>query len=452
MDTVRLVPGSGKYLVAILAVLLVVCSVHVIAEDQISSPEPAVYLNFNEESGPGALDASGHNNAGTIVGAARTATGMCWGALLFNGTGEFVTIPYTPQNHPEQNITVSAWFYVDSYSPQTLVSTSRNGGYWLGFGDGNDLWWTINTEDSGIVSVPVNHEGIGLRQWHHVTGTYDGTSSKIYLDGSLRNRADASGPLHYEYRNSVILGADAGEDQTPDTSCPRFLEGGLDDVRIYDSALTYSQVMEDRFRCSAEPGQIPRAPENETFTLPSCLSSSGSLQLAGGGSATRTLLFSDLRENGTWLVSVPPGSELAVKAHDLYSSFYPDAWYVGIDDGGRRVDRSIAFPNTNNAPVEGVIPSGHATVSIHYFDGKYRFPASVDVTFECRPAPPLPVQVIPRNILSNPGIVIYSASWATLIAVLVVVVWMHRRKAKRKAQEEVCGTGADGTGENGKER
>ena len=442
MDTACSTPGMRKYIVFFLVLLLAVC-IPVTGADPAPAPDPALYLNFNEEGGTTALDASGHYNPGIIMGADRTRSGMCWGALLFNGMGEYVSIPYTERNHPRQNITVSTWFYVDSYNPQTLVSSYQNGGYWLGFGDGNDLWWTVNTERSGAVSVPVLHEGIALRQWHHVTGTYDGTSAKIYLDGSLRNRANASGPLHYEYQNSVLLGADAGEGEMSDPACPRFLRGGLDDVRIYDTALTYSEVMEDRFRCSAEPGKIPRAVENETFALPTCLSSSGSLVLAEGQSATRTLLFSDIIENGTWAVSVPPGSVLVVKARDLYSSSYPDAWYVEIADGDQRIDRSIAFPSTNNAPTDGVIPSGNAVVTIRYFDGKYRFPASVEVTFECRPAPPLPVQIIPKNILANTGIVIYSASWATLIAVLVVVVWLHRRKVARKAaakKEELCDT------------
>jgi hypothetical protein len=52
---------------------------------------------------------------------------------------------------------------------------------------------------------------------------------------------------------------------------------------------------------------------------------------------------------------------------------------------------------------------------------------------------------IPRNILANPSIVIYSASWATLIAVLVVVIWLHRRRTKdRELKPEAEGeTGTD---------
>lgn len=415
-----------------------------------SSAEPGVYLDFNEGSGTLALDSSGHGNTGTLVGTTRISSGGCGSAILFDGNGNYATIPYSSTNHPQDAITVSAWFYVDSLEPQTLISTYHDGGYMLGFGDGDDLWWIVDTEESGIVSVPVQHEGITPRQWHHVAGTYDGKTAKIYLDGSLRNLVNASGPIHYEHNNYVTLGTVADTADEPDTLCPRFLRGGLDEIRIYDTALGYSQVMDDRFRCSAEPQLLLPESANITFVTPACRASSGSLQLANGESATRFLLFPNITVNGTWQVSVPPGSELVVTARDRYSQSYPDAWYVEIADGKQRVDRSIAFPNTNNAPVKGIIPSGNAVVTIRYFDGKYRFPASVEVEFRCIEAPIRPPEIIPKNIFSNPGIVIYSASWATLIAVLVVVIWMHRRKRRGTPAE----TGLEGTpaGYNAKEQ
>lgn len=406
--------------------------------------DPALYLDFNEGSGLTLLDASGHGNAGTTVGAIRTGSGGCGWALLFNGTGEYVSIPHTSLNHPAKTITVSTWFYVDSFEPQTLISTYEDGGYWLGFGDGNDLWWVINTEKSGLVTVPVQHEGITPGQWHQVTGTYDGETAKIYLDGALRNRVNATGDIHYEYANYVLLGADAGTQTFPDTVSPRYLKGGLDEVRIYDTALGYSKVMDDRFLCSAEPGTIHAAPANATAAFPGTVS--GSVQLNNGETATRTFVFPDKTTNGTVQVSVPAGSKLVVAARDLFSSSYPDAWYVEIADGPQRVDRSIAFPNTHNTPVEGVIPSGNATVYLRYFDGEYRFPASVEVVFQCIAAPPSPPITIPKTLLVNPSIVIYSASWATLIAILVVAIWIHRRKSA-KHQQEPAPAGSNGTGE-----
>ena len=97
----------------------------------------------------------------------------------------------------------------------------------------------------------------------------------------------------------------------------------------------------------------------------------------------------------SWNVTLPPGSTLVVKAQDFYSQSYPDYWYIELSDENGRITRSVAFPNTNNAPVKGVVPSGNATVLIRYFDGKERFPAKVSVQFESitPPKPQLPPQI-----------------------------------------------------------
>jgi len=408
--------------------VLVLLSVGIACATQdsaIPSSEPSTYLNFNEGSSVYAIDLSGYGNAGTIHDATRIGNGGCGGALLFNGNDSYVSIPFSYDNHPVKGITVSLWVYTDSFNPQVLLSSYHNGGYRLAFDDGNDLWWTINLEGKGDISVPIRHEGITPGEWHHVTGTYDGYISKIYLDGVLRNQVNATGAIHYDANNYVIVGADAGTYDIPDLTCPRFFRGGIDEVRIYDRALSYGEVMDDRFGCPTEPGV-------HVMTLPAggntgtCAASSGSVDLTNGLVVTRQLGFTNQTENGIWGVSLPKGSRLIVRASDVYAKTYPDAWYVEIGDENGRITRSIAFPNTNNAPVEGVIPSGNATVTVRYFDGLYRFPSQVNVQFESVAVQPPPV--IPKTILENPIIVIYSASWATLIAIIVVVFWLHKRR------------------------
>ncbi|MFA6224695.1 MAG: LamG domain-containing protein [Methanoregula sp.] len=395
---------------------------------QDTTTDPSLYLSFNEGSGTSVLDGSGHGNSGTLHSASRIENGGCGGALRFNGINSYVAIPYSSRNHPEGAITVSTWFYTNSFRPQTLISSYNEGGYRLGIGDGGDLWWTVNLEGHGDLDLPIQHEGISLNQWHHVTGTYDGKNSKIYLDGVLRNQQNASGLIHYPYTNYVILGANAGTGDQPDAGCSGSLHGGLDEVRIYPRALTYGEVMDDRFRCSQEP--VAPSITGKTEEPATCYPASGALQLGQGESVTRILSFSDITENGIWRVTLPAGSKLIVSARDFYSKAYPDAWYIEIGDEHGRITRTIAFPNTNNAPAEGVIPSGNATVTIRYFDGKERFPARVAIQFESIAPPPQPPSFIPQNVFANPIIIIYSASWATLIALILVVVWLHRRKKK----------------------
>ena len=240
--------GMRSYVVFSLFLLFLLCGTPVYAQKQVAAPEPAVYLNFDEGSGNSALDSSGHGNAATLHNVSRIESGGCSRALSFSNPDSYVAIPFRVLNHPSEEITVSTWFYIDNFTPASLVSGYHNGGYRLGFDDGNDLWWTLNLEKSGDVSVPVQHENIALHQWHQVTGTYDGNTMKIYLDGILRNQANATGAIHYEDDNYIILGAEAGASDMP-AQCPPSFTGGLDEVRIYPVALTYSQVMDDRFRC-----------------------------------------------------------------------------------------------------------------------------------------------------------------------------------------------------------
>jgi hypothetical protein len=426
------IPGTGRLKTCTLFCLVLLCitsGAHAQTDISQTITEPGVYFNFNEGSGNYALDASGNGNAGTIHGASRIESGGCGRALFLNGLNNYVEIPFSSQNHPTHAITVSLWFYSDSFEPQVLISTYEQGGYRLGFDDGNDLWWTLNLEKRGEVSIPVQHEGITLYQWHQVTGTYDGNTMKVYLDGVLRNQMNATGAIHYEYNNYVTLGADAGFYNTTDPDCPQYFHGGLDEVRIYPGALTYGQVMDDRFSCAQEP--VPPSHNviirNQMF--PQCSAKSGSVNLSSNDVVTRVLSFTNQAENGTWSVTLPPGSTLVVKALDFYSLSYPDAWYIELSDENERITRSIAFPNTNNAPVKGVVPSGNATVLIRYFDGKERFPAKVLVRFESITPPP--PQITPHSVLNYPIIVIYTASWATLIAIIVVMIWLHRRKTEK---------------------
>jgi hypothetical protein len=428
-------PWRNRFTLIVCTVLLVILTGAPVLAAMDDAVEPVVYLNFNEGSGIVALDASGNGNAGTLHNVSRVENGGCGGALVFDRIDNYVSIPYRSANHPEKGITVSTWFYVDSFEPQALITTGYNGGYYnggygLAFGDGNDLWWTINLPGEDEVSVNVQHEGITPRQWHQVAGMYDGKTSKIYLDGVLRNQVNASGPIVYETPNYVMLGAAAGRYDTPDTTCPQYFHGGLDEVRIYDQAIPYNQIMDDRFRCSQETVSPPQDTPAADATAASCTADSGSMNLAPGESVSRILTFTDNSMTGTWQVRMQPGSTLVVKADDRYSEVNPDSWYIEIADKGGAIDRSIAFPNTRNTPIDGVITDGNATVSIRYFDGKERFPATVAVQFAAiAPPPPPPPPVEP---FLNPIIVIYSASWATLIALILVILWLHRRSKERR--------------------
>ena len=73
-------------------------------------------------------------------------------------------------------------------------------------------------------------------QWHHIATTYAKKEQKLYKDGELVVNKPNAGDMN-ENANPVIIGAANG------TS--RYFNGLLDDVRIYDNALSEDEVKKD---------------------------------------------------------------------------------------------------------------------------------------------------------------------------------------------------------------
>jgi hypothetical protein len=100
-------------------------------------------------------------------------------------------------------------------------------------GANGEVVWSSGT---GTVSTSASYND---GNWHQVTAVYDGTSNKIYLDGSLAKSAAASGTMAGT-TNSLYLGGDptylvAGVNE-------RFFAGALAQAAFYTNALTPSQI------------------------------------------------------------------------------------------------------------------------------------------------------------------------------------------------------------------
>ncbi len=87
---------------------------------------------------------------------------------------------------------------------------------------------------------PCNDDNIGPSiqdgEWHFLAGTWDGDDIKLYIDGELESEMPCKGELSPN-NESVYIGA-RGASQ-------RFLTGALDEVKIYNYALTKDELLQD---------------------------------------------------------------------------------------------------------------------------------------------------------------------------------------------------------------
>jgi hypothetical protein len=198
------------------------------------------YWKFDEGSGGTATDSAGTNN-GVLVGDTTWTTGRVDGALSFDGDGDYVAV--SPIAVLTGNtLTAQAWIRVSNlgaFNPiltQNVYSMS-NDGYYLYVFDGCPTFFVVKSfVGSAKAASP---EPINADQWYHVAGTNDGTRLKLYVNGQLKASVPSGGGLT-GVNNNAYIGCES--------ISPYYYTGLIDDVRIYDRA-----VSESEFRDIADP-------------------------------------------------------------------------------------------------------------------------------------------------------------------------------------------------------
>lgn len=191
---------------------------------------------FNDCSGAVAKDSSGSGGNGTLPNATSWSTDTPYGtgcSLSFDGTSFTAQIPNSSALQPTANITVTAWIKTSSVSAtyREIVRKSSTGtGYFLLLNAGNNIAFAptgASTEyDNGAAFTS---DG----KWHMVAGTYNGTTVKIFIDGTLRASYAGAGALSVD-SDPVYIGSNLGTGQ--------FFPGLIDDVRIYGGAVSTAGI------------------------------------------------------------------------------------------------------------------------------------------------------------------------------------------------------------------
>ena len=203
----------------------------------ITNPNLVGWWKLDAGDGTVAVDFSGHGNHGTIRGSTFWIDGYDLGALEFTGPGDFVEMNGYEGITGANSRTMTAW--VKTTTPNRTILT------W-GVNTTGQKWRMRSDATSGL-RVEVNggyHYGvtsIADGQWHHVAVTFedDGTpdvlDTVLYVDGQLDATAESlDEPIDTSATGVVRIG------ESPWHNAP--FVGLIDDVRIYDKALTLQEI------------------------------------------------------------------------------------------------------------------------------------------------------------------------------------------------------------------
>jgi hypothetical protein len=200
------------------------------------------FWDFEHSDGKTVKDASGNNLYGRLFGDAHVTNDPDRGGqvLSLDGSRDWVECGKDVRFDISSEITVACWIRVRSFHSKWQTVMSK----------GDNAWRLARHEETGRLelactgaSVPgVTWGGISGKRnvndgkWHHVVGVYDGARMSLYIDGALDVSSEASGEIGTN-NWSVLIGANE-EMAQPDRS----FDGLIDDVRIYDYALSEAEI------------------------------------------------------------------------------------------------------------------------------------------------------------------------------------------------------------------
>ena len=202
------------------------------------------YFPFNGN----ASNESGNGLDGSVYGAILTTDpfGNPDSAYLFDGYDDCIIIPNTDGAFNLYEWTVSAWckpFTSLSYgaSGPVVWKTSNNDFNYDTFGlswEPGDDWILKLERASNDEDVTIYSSTYVPGSWHIVTGTYDGQNISIYVDGELDDTRYVREIIAYTGPAPLMLGS------TLNTNHHNrgVFDGPIDEVRIYDRALSGGEV------------------------------------------------------------------------------------------------------------------------------------------------------------------------------------------------------------------
>jgi hypothetical protein len=203
-------------------------------------PPPAGLVaaySFNEGAGTTLGDSSGNGLNGSIAGATWSATGKFGGALNFDGVNDWVTVADNNLLDLSTGMTVMAWVNMDVTSGfrDVLIKEGNNvdvynlyARNWRGRPESNVFVGGTNRTAEGST--------LAANTWIHLTGTYDGAVLRYYANGTLAASTNAAGSIATS-TGALRIGGNSlwGE----------FFDGRIDEVRIYNRALSQAEIQSD---------------------------------------------------------------------------------------------------------------------------------------------------------------------------------------------------------------
>ncbi|MBD3183454.1 hypothetical protein GF312_14240 [Candidatus Poribacteria bacterium] len=218
-----------------------------------------LYLPFDEGEGDTAEDQSGNGNDGALMGNPEWVNGKFGKALQFNGeeNTNYVEIPDSPDLNPPEEISLTAWIFIDDFVPTGGIISKY-------IGAGNQRSYNLHMNHtpgafaitSGVssngafqagvstTSVSMENGTLVAGEWQHVGMTFKASDFlRIYHNGEMKAEADAAATESiFDNNVTLLIGTDFDVGGAHNGQAREFT-GIIDEVAIFNRALSDGEMM-----------------------------------------------------------------------------------------------------------------------------------------------------------------------------------------------------------------
>jgi hypothetical protein len=193
-------------------------------------------------------DFSGNGYNGTVYSASPTSDrlGNTSGALRFDGNADLVGIPSASINNLTSG-TIAAWIKLNDNTDETITAKQRDSvNSWALFTVGY-IPHTTGGVPGKLYFHPRNNVPTGVASsasiiptgvWRHVAVTFSSTSVRIYINGALDSSKSGDYSVGSNLTTTNTIGGWIAQPNPP-----HWFNGMIDDVRIYNRALTDAEIL-----------------------------------------------------------------------------------------------------------------------------------------------------------------------------------------------------------------
>lgn len=220
-----------------------------------------------------ANDLSGNAKNGTVTGAILTSDrfGSANSAYNFSGATQFITCTSISELNGSSSASFSLWVKINGNNKWNNCSLgcaqyllSRDADYsstniGINYGPGNKLFGgRIGSNGSGIGAGSTNTYTIPQSTWHHIVFTIGGGFVKLYVDGVFNTSTAFNGVIPSSSGN-LFFG------KLPVGGYEYYLNGFLDDIGIWNRALTATEITNLYNNTAVSISNPPVAASTQTF-------------------------------------------------------------------------------------------------------------------------------------------------------------------------------------------